>query len=303
MNGNKKTGIIFNTQKFSIHDGGGIRTLIFMKGCPLRCIWCSNPESQNMGIEIMDVRTNCISCGKCVQLCDNNGINTLNYTIDRSLCIGCGKCAKYCYANAKKTVGKKVTIEELIGIIEKDRIFYKNSGGGVTIGGGEPLMQHEFVYTLLQECRSRNIHTAIETCGYGKWDNIKKVFQQCDQIFFDLKHMDDTVHQRLTGVSNKLILENARKVSALGKKTVFRIPLVQGYNDGENVLETGKFIKTLENTGDNIQIELLPYHNFGQDKYTWLARQYELQGMKSMDKEVIQKYSKALLNMGCNLIV
>lgn len=299
---NQKTGVIFNTQKFSIHDGGGIRTLIFMKGCPLRCIWCSNPESQKMGVEIMDVRTNCISCGKCFNLCENGGIDPETYLIDYSLCIGCSQCADFCYANAKKTVGKVVTLEELMKIIEKDRIFYKNSGGGVTIGGGEPLAQYEFVEELLRMCQSSNIHTAIETSGYGKWEHVRSVFHHCDQIFFDLKHMDDETHRRLTGVGNASILQNARQVAALGKNVIFRIPLIQGYNDEENVAETGKFVRSLDAAGDSIRIELLPYHNFGQDKYRWLDRDYALQGMKPMDKNVIQEYNNVLSDLGCNIV-
>lgn len=298
-----KTGIIFNTQKFSIHDGTGIRTLIFMKGCPLRCLWCSNPESQAPGLEIMDVKTNCIGCGACVMRCGQHAIKAEGFEIDRSLCIQCGACAKTCYANAKKVIGREVTVRELMELIEKDRIFYTNSGGGVTIGGGEPTLQHEFVTELLRACRESNVHTAIETCGYGEWERIKSIFDYTDQIFFDLKAMDAALHRKLTGVENGLILENAAHAAQTGAEVIFRIPLIPGCNDGEdNIRATGAFVSGLSADNDRISIEILPYHDFGKDKYRWLDVEYGLNGVEKPAEERVEDYRRILKKQGCRVI-
>jgi pyruvate formate lyase activating enzyme len=296
-------GIIFNIQKFSIHDGSGIRTLVFMKGCPLNCLWCSNPESQISDIEIMDIKTNCIGCGKCVELCESRAINPDSFDIDRSLCTKCGKCTEYCFANAKKKVGDIVTIRELMKTINKDRVFYRNSGGGVTVGGGEPLMQSDFVANLLKHCKDSNIHTAIETCGYGKWNEVKKVFEYADQIFFDIKSMDPILHEKYTGVSNEIILENAKRVAELKKETIYRIPVIPGLNDDkENITETGEFVKKLYEINDNISVELLPYHNLGADKYRWLGNEYKMPEITKPDDKAIEEYKTLLKENGLRVL-
>lgn len=300
------TGVIFNTQKFSIHDGDGMRTLIFMKGCPLRCLWCSNPESQEPEVEIMDVKSKCVGCGKCVLLCENHAVKAESFDIDRKLCRRCGACARKCYANAKKIVGQTVTIREMMRLIEKDRIFYTNSGGGVTIGGGEPLMQREFVEELLKTCRASNLHTAIETCGYGKWEDVKGVFEAADQIFFDLKAMDPALHRRLTGADNERILENACRLAAFAgaeKDLIFRIPLVPGCNDSrQNIEETARFAASLQRADNRISVEILPYHNLGEDKYRWLNRDYPLPGLKKFSSETVDEY-KDLLRRYCLCVI
>ncbi|MCC2865699.1 glycyl-radical enzyme activating protein [Eubacteriales bacterium DFI.9.88] len=298
----KRTGIIFNTQKFSIHDGGGIRTLIFMKGCPLRCIWCSNPESQRPEPEITDVKTNCIGCGDCVCVCPKEAVNPLNFQIDRGKCDACGLCAKSCYAQAKKLTGQVVTVEELVNIAVKDQVIYRNSGGGVTVGGGEPLTQPDFVYEFLRACSMRNIHTAIETCGFGDWSEVEKVFHQADQILFDLKCMDEEKHRAYTGVSNKSILRNAEKAAASGKEIRFRVPVIPGVNDGENIRQTGAFVRGLQRQNSQVKVELLPYHNFGKDKYKWLGRKYDLGSLERMEKEELGRYYKVLEELGCNVV-
>jgi len=296
-------GLIFNIQKFSIHDGHGIRTLIFMKGCPLRCAWCCNPESQSFSEDLMYVKTNCIGCRKCVGACREKAINSMTLESDKALCTVCGACAEICYANARKMAGKRVTVDELVIEIEKDRIFYRNSRGGVTVGGGEPTSQPEFVTALLKECKRLNIHTAIETCGYGHWDRIGPVFDYVDQIFFDLKHLDDERHKAITGVSNHLILENARRVASLGKETIFRIPLVPGHNDTEeNIAATGRFIRELEAPSGCIKVEVLPYHRLGADKYVWLSKEYPLGQTKIPEKQSVQRYKGLLKSLGCDVV-
>ena len=297
------TGTVFNIQKFSIHDGYGIRTLVFMKGCPLKCLWCSNPESQRYPQEIMFVRKNCIGCGKCVELCPNGCTDPKDFSIDRDRCIFCGTCVKYCYANAKKLVGREMSIYDVLEEIEKDWVFYRNSEGGVTIGGGEPTAQPEFVSTLLQQCKKLALHTAIETCGFGRWERIRLVLCEPDQIFFDLKHIDSGMHKKLTGVDNVSILENATRIAKMGKDITFRLPLIPGCSDSEeNVITTGKFVAGLAAENDLIKIELLPYHALGADKYKWMDIPYTLEGLKAPDSSTVDHYNDLLEELGCNVV-
>lgn len=297
------TGTVFNTQKFSIHDGTGIRTLIFMKGCPLRCIWCSNPESQRPGPEVMFVRSKCTGCGKCAALCREAAVDDVTFDIDRSRCVKCGLCTSRCYAGAKKMTGRQVTVREMMELIEKDRIFYTNSGGGVTVGGGEPAMQHGFVEELLKACRESHIHTAIETCGYGRWQDICGMFDNADQIFFDLKAMDPELHRRLTGVSNELILHNAEQAAVRGKDVIFRIPLIPGCNDSlTNIEETGAFVGGLSGNGSNVSIEVLPYHDLGRDKYRWLDMDYGLEDTGKPDATQVEELKTILKDHGCSVV-
>lgn len=297
------TGTVFNTQKFSIHDGTGIRTLIFMKGCPLRCIWCSNPESQRTGPEVMFVRSKCTGCGKCAALCREAAVDDVTFDIDRSRCVKCGLCTSKCYAGAKKMTGRQVTVREMMELIEKDRIFYTNSGGGVTVGGGEPAMQHGFVEELLKACRESHIHTAIETCGYGRWQDICGMFDNADQIFFDLKAIDPELHRRLTGVSNELILHNAEQAAVRGKDVIFRIPLIPGCNDSlTNIEETGIFVGGLSGNGRNVFIEILPYHDLGRDKYRWLDMDYSLEDTGKPDATQVEELKTILKNRGCSVV-
>ena len=297
------TGTVFNTQKFSIHDGTGIRTLIFMKGCPLRCIWCSNPESQRTGPEVMFVRSKCTGCGKCAALCREAAVDDVTFDIDRSRCVKCGLCTSKCYAGAKKMTGRQVTVREMMELIEKDRIFYTNSGGGVTVGGGEPAMQHGFVEELLKACRESHIHTAIETCGYGRWQDICGMFDNADQIFFDLKAIDPELHRRLTGVSNELILHNAEQAAVRGKDVIFRIPLIPGCNDSlTNIEETGIFVGGLSGNGRNVFIEILTYHDLGRDKYRWLDMDYSLEDTGKPDATQVEELKTILKNRGCSVV-
>ncbi len=297
------TGTVFNTQKFSIHDGTGIRTLIFMKGCPLRCIWCSNPESQRTGPEVMFVRSKCTGCGKCAALCREAAVDDVTFDIDRSRCVKCGLCTSKCYAGAKKMTGRQVTVREMMELIEKDRIFYTNSGGGVTVGGGEPAMQHGFVEELLKACRESHIHTAIETCGYGRWQDICGMFDNADQIFFDLKAIDPELHRRLTGVSNELILHNAEQAAVRGKDVIFRIPLIPGCNDSlTNIEETGAFVGGLSGNGRNVSIEILPYHDLGRDKYRWLDMDYGLEDTGKPDATQVEELKTILKDHGCSVV-
>ena len=237
-------GFIYDLQRFAIHDGPGIRTLVYMKGCPLKCLWCSSPQTQKSKPEIMHNKNNCQKCGRCIDVCpvhvftisDEDGI-----IIDRELCTFCGQCVESCPNDALKLIGHHISFEELYQDVNKDSPFYRRSNGGVTVGGGEPTMQIEFVTAFLKRCKQTYIHTAIETCGYVKWDNMENLLKYVDLVYIDIKHMDPKVHKEITGVSNELILENAKKISAI-KSMIIRIPVIPGCNDSDdNIAVTARF--------------------------------------------------------------
>lgn len=296
----KNNGFIFNIQKFSIHDGQGIRTLLFMKGCPLRCKWCCNPESQLFTEDLLFVKTKCIGCGYCVKACPEQAISAKDFTIDRSKCTVCGECVKVCYANSKKKVGRWITKNEVLNELEKDRIVFYNSNGGLTIGGGEPLCQPEFVEELLREASQLSFTTAMESCGHADWDEIKNIYPYLDELFMDLKCMDSARHKELTGVSNEIILENAKKIASLGTNITFRIPLIPGINDSkENIVETAHFVSKL---GNNVKLEILPYHRLGEDKFKWMNRNYELEGVQVPEKITKIEMEDLIESKGCRVV-
>lgn len=263
-------GCIFNIQRYSLHDGPGIRTVVFMKGCPLRCVWCANPEGQVEHPELMFDRRICIKCGRCAQACPNGATTLLNgeVVIDREICKGEGECVKVCPA-ARQVIGKYVSVAHVLDEVRKDEVFYRNSRGGVTISGGEPMTQAGFVRELLKMCRQAGLHTAIETAGYGRWEKLREIAEFADLILYDIKHMNARLHKRYTGVSNSLILRNAEKISN-EKKLIIRIPVVPGFNDSiEEMDEIANFVKELRYVNF---VELLPYHRLGIHKYEKLGR-------------------------------
>jgi len=272
-------GTVFNLQKCSIHDGPGIRTLVFLKGCPLKCIWCSNPESQKTGAEIASFPTRCIGCQACRENCPAQAIvqDGSGYRIDAGRCINCLECAGHCYANSKQVVGKEMSAAEVMAEVMKDRAFYKHSGGGVTFSGGEPLMQPEFLLELLRECRRLGVNTAMETSAHGRFDTLREAARYLDTLYIDIKHMDPHLHHELTGASNALILDNVRKLDQEHEQFVVRIPIIPGCNDGCGQIEsTARFCLELESVS---ALELLPYHKFGEHKYSSLNRDYPLKGL------------------------
>jgi len=270
-------GCIFDIEHFAVHDGPGIRSLVFLKGCPLRCSWCANPESQGTEPELMYYEPSCTRCDLCVPTCPTRAITVhpdSRMTIEWQQCTNCGACVEPCITRALRMVGKHLSVAEVVHEVEKDRLFYRRSGGGVTLGGGEPALQTEFACALLKEFQKRFVHTAIETCGCVSWDRLNQVIRHCDLVYFDIKCMDATRHRELTGVSNELILSNAERVSR-EKPMAIRIPVIPGCNDSEeNIRNTARFAKRL---GQSVkQIELLPYHQFGESKYRRLGRKYTL---------------------------
>lgn len=293
----KDRGRIFNIQRFSIHDGEGIRTIVFFKGCPLRCIWCCNPESQNMDPEVLFLKDKCIGCMNCVKQCPLGCME-----IDRENCKKCGACARVCPSSAKRISGSDMTVDEVVNEIEKDRVFYNNSGGGVTLSGGEPLMQAEFAAAVLKKSHLHGLHTAIETSAFASTEEFLSVLEHVDEVFLDLKHMDTKKHKALTGAGNEQILENARKAAKSGKKVTFRIPLIPDCNDEEeNIRKTGQFVASIGN--GNTYIEILPYHRLGEMKFEWLDKVYELSEAKEPPKETIAAYNKLLADCGCNVVI
>ncbi len=262
MENNKAT--IFDIQRYSVHDGPGIRTLVFFKGCPLRCRWCQNPESLDAEREIAFFANKCIACGECAKVCPKGAIVLeADSRIDRALCDRCGECAEVCYAEALTVIGKEYDVRALLDVVERDRPFYEESGGGVTVSGGEPTLQFDFLLDFLRTAKEAGLNTVIETCGAFAWTKFKKLLPHLDIIYFDLKVIDEKEHRRLTRTSNKRILTNARKLVESGKRVVFRVPLVPGMTDTEqNLSDLIDLLGELERE----EVHLLPYHKMGESK-------------------------------------
>lgn len=262
------TGVVFDIQRYSLGDGRGIRTTVFMKGCNLRCRWCQNPESFSMNPEIAFRRDKCIQCGACVEACSRNAINT-NGTFETKpdLCISCGDCTKVCPTKARYMIGQNYKVAELLSVVERDAIFFNESGGGVTLSGGEATLQYEFVHAFLKACRGAVLNTAIETNGFTTPERMSSLVPLLDRIFFDLKIISSADHQSFTGFKNEHILENARWLVKSGAPLTFRIPLIPGLTSNQdNIYGIGRFLNELGVT----QVELCPYQNNWERKLSWL---------------------------------
>jgi pyruvate formate lyase activating enzyme len=289
-------GLVFDVQKYSLHDGPGIRTTVFIKGCPLACRWCSNPESQSPKQEIMTYDIRCIGCGKCAEVCSTGAITftEAGREIDWEKCDECLECARVCPARGIECVGNYMTVDEVVAKVEQDRIFYDNSGGGMTASGGEPLVQWEFVSSVLERCREKGIHTALDTTGMAPWKNLEQVIEHTDLVLFDVKHMDSAIHKVGTGVGNETILENARK-AAKKATTWVRIPLIPGFNISEsNLTRTARF--AIEIGAE--KVSLLPYHNLGSSKYPKLGKTYSMEDTPLLDEEKVEEIKSWLEAMG-----
>jgi len=289
------TGTIFDLKRYAINDGPGIRTAVFMKGCPLDCWWCHNPEGRLPRPQLMVRLNRCRQCGDCLEACPQGAIRLDNkvYT-DPALCQGCGMCALACVHGARELVGRTVTVPELLREIERDVVFFDQSGGGVTLTGGEPLMQEQFATELLQACRTHGIHTAVDTSGYASWKVVAEVAQYTDLFLYDLKHMDDALHKKYTGVSNRPILRNLRRLVEGGAKVIVRIPLIPEVNDNEeNLRLTAQFLAGLPKL---IGVEVLPYHDIAQAKYSALELEYRLPDLASPTAERVE-WAKALIGL------
>ena len=290
-------GIIFNIQRYTINDGPGIRTEIFMKGCTLKCRWCSNPESQRTAIEPGVYSSKCISedkCGLCITACRQQALLFAGGSIagiDRSRCIGCMKCAAACPSEAVRAWGEKMSLDEVMAVIEKDRAFYEKSGGGVTVSGGEPLVQKEFTRSILKACREAGIHTCLESTFCTDRETAEAAAEYADLVISDIKHMDSEVHKKYTGAGNEKILANLKRLAACGHDMILRIPVIPGTNDDmENIIKTADYIE--DNIGDRLRtLQLLSFMRMGEEKCRSLDRAYEMDSLQ-FDREEFQQRVK-----------
>lgn len=288
------SGIIFDIKKFSIHDGPGIRTTVFFKGCPLSCWWCHNPESQSLGREMTFRETRCIRCGACAAVCAQGAISAGGGvpSTDRERCILCGDCVTACYAEAREIAGREMTVAQVMAEVERDVVFYDESGGGVTMSGGEPLFQPDFLLAVLRACKEREIHTALDTCGFAAWETLDSVREYVDLFLYDLKLMDDARHRAFTGVSNAPILYNLQALAAQGHDVILRVPIVPGINDDEeNLRQIGAFAMTLPGLS---RVDVLPYHRAAADKYERLNRVYRLPETRPPSDESMAEVAEIL---------
>jgi pyruvate formate lyase activating enzyme len=317
MSKSTRTGKFYDIQGFSVHDGPGIRLTCFMKGCPLRCLWCHSPESQEFGAELNQMAIKCVGvekCGQCLGVCPNGAISPGNVrtdalgediqtvVIDRSKCDDCGVCASACTSRALYMCGTDYTVDELMERVRRDKPFFKTSGGGVTVSGGECLCQPEFLSEFLARCREEGVHTAVDTTGFAPWETIEAILPYTDLFLYDIKNPDSELHRRGTGVPNERILENAQKLASAGGKFQLRVPVLTLYNDSaESFSELGRFIKSLGSAVDIVQ--LLPYHNLGVVKWERLGRSRPAVEITPPTDELMQARKRQLEDMGLKVMI
>ena len=294
-------GMVFNIQRYSIHDGPGIRTTVFFKGCSLRCFWCHNPESMDLNPQIQIFPRKCISCGNCFEACPFHAhyINEGQRFFKREICRGCGECAGTCYGEALVLTGKMMTGEEIIKEVEKDRPFYKNSDGGVTFSGGEPLLQKEFLKALLMGSKDRGLHTAVDTAGNVPWQSFKEILPYTDLFLFDIKAYSEKIHKQATGAGNSRIIENLKLLTTENNDIWIRIPVIPDIND--NMEEMEKISAYLAGLKRIKQIELLPYHQFGAGKYETLGMEYKAMKCVPPNKELMDRLEGLFIKKGLNV--
>jgi len=282
-------GIIFDIARYCIHDGPGIRTTVYFKGCPLNCLWCHNPEGIRPEPQISYWKERCIGCGNCISACPNGAVfhetdNSIG--IDSSKCLVCGLCAEGCNSLALELVGKEIAVDELMAVIEKDKPFYEESGGGVTFSGGEPFMQPFFLQKILSECRKKKIHTAVETSGFCNSEIFLETAENIDLFLFDIKLMDSGRHQKATGVSNERILKNLSNLIEKGYNVIVRFPLIPGINDdSENIESLGRFLSGLKRIP---ALHILPFHDLGREKALRFGGQDKMAGKKPPEREDVE---------------
>ncbi len=309
------TGVVFNIQKFSVNDGPGIRTVVFLKGCPLRCQWCANPESQSVRPQMLWDAGKCLHCENCVAVCPFDAVSAQNSRIqvDPQRCQSCGMCVQGCPVEALSLSGEKKTVQEVLDVVMQDLPFYEESGGGITLSGGEMLMQPAFAYELLTAAKEEGLSTCVETTGMAAPEVFEKVIGPADEILFDMKHWDQAAHKRGTGVGCEVILGNLKRAIELaaggivtngnteddalarGKTVLVRIPVIPGYND--SLEDAAEFAKKLRELGTD-RVQLLPFHQFGENKYDLLGTDYAYRDVPALHREELEEYRKVFLSHG-----
>jgi len=288
--GNQKKLVVFNIQKYSIHDGPGIRTIVFLKGCPLNCIWCCNPESQELKPQVTFNSSRCIDCNSCITSCPVRAISLDSLfikKIDYRKCTGCGKCVQICPTGALQKVSRLMTTREVLAEVIKDRIFYRKTNGGVTISGGEPFYQYDIFMDLLEEFKTAFLNVAVETTGYTSWENLERALPLIDIILYDFKHINSKKHRLYTGVDNSLIIENLKKLGETDTQVWLRMPIIPGYNDSlKDIEKTAYLIKDIKNIQ---KIVLLPYHKLGTSKYPRIGMIYKLKDLEPPPEEKLKE--------------
>ncbi len=279
------TGLVFSVDRNVVDDGPGIRTTVFLKGCPLRCVWCHSPQSQSKEQQLLFIENRCIACGACVEICPKDA-QEISGTARRILwerCDDCGECARVCPPMALEMAGEWMTVEQIMDIVRRDTVYYKNSGGGVTFSGGEALAQPEFLAACLERSKQEGIHTAVDTSGFAQWSVFERILPHTDLFLYDLKQMDSGKHEEMTGVGNAVILENLKRIDGRGKPVWVRVPLIPGYNDSiENLRQVAEFAKNLTNVE---RISLLPYNGAAGAKYSFVGRKYGLKDLLEYTKK------------------
>lgn len=299
---NRTYGCIFDIQRFSLHDGPGIRTTVFFKGCNLRCFWCHNPESINLQPEIQVYSHKCIHCGRCISVCPQNAIhkNGISFIFSRDLCIKCGRCVDECITNARILAGRTVSALEVMTEIMKDEPFYNDNNGGVTFSGGEPMLQPGFLKTLLIACKEKNIHTAVDTAGNVAFDKFTEIVPYTDLFLYDIKCVDEKKHKQATGANNKKILSNLAALDEIAKEIIIRVPVIPGMNDTqEDMYAIGDLLKNLKKIS---KVQLLPFHNMAESKYESMGMEYKAKDLSSPKKERMQQFASIISSYDINAI-
>ena len=305
---NSTTGIVTDFKRFAVHDGDGIRTTVFLKGCPLRCVWCHNPESIFPKPELAFYSEKCTGCGECTRVCPNGAHifeagdtpDSYIHKLNRTKCVACGKCAEVCVSGALKLCGRRMSVDEVMKIVAEDRIFYETSNGGMTLSGGEPTLQPEFTLALLRAAKEDGISTALDTCGCAKREVYESLLPYTDIFLYDIKHITDEGHIRCTGRPNRQILDNLRFLSDAGAKIEIRIPLVPGYNDDAETLDgIGRMLSTVNIT----KAKLLPYHSYARSKYLSLGIPDTLPDVERPSSEKLEAAAKLLRGYEANVVI
>ena len=294
-------GIVFDTQRFALHDGPGVRTVIFLKGCTLKCKWCSNPESIDLQPQLSFAKEKCREVENCIPVCPENVFSDSFWKakVDFEDCTGCGKCVEVCPSEALKVYGYTSSTEEMLELVNRDSDYYKNTGGGLTLSGGEPLMQFDFALDLLRKAKVEGIHTCIETAGFVPTDRIEKIIPYTDLFLYDYKITDDSQHKNYVGASNKKILENLEVVLKNGGQVILRCVVIPGVNDNS---EHFKAIANLSQHKNIQQVEIMPYHEYGKHKYEQLGMKAHEFSVKTVDKELAQLWVEEIKSYGCRKI-